>query len=108
MVNFSEDTEWILNQANPRKLFKHQQCQLTQLCIIKDKIHKTRDLMGLEEGTLGCRQPIASHRGPLRWTEARIFYLTVFGQSFGAVGIAPAIAESVIFSLGSAGSPSTF
>lgn len=32
-------------------------------------------------------------------------YLTVFGQSFGAMGIAPAIAESMIFSLGSAGSP---
>lgn len=30
-------------------------------------------------------------------------YLTVFGQSFGAMGIAPAIAESIIFSLGSAG-----
>ncbi|EPS37960.1 hypothetical protein H072_8318 [Dactylellina haptotyla CBS 200.50] len=31
-------------------------------------------------------------------------YLTVFGQSFGAMGIAPALAESLIFSLGSAGS----
>jgi hypothetical protein len=31
-------------------------------------------------------------------------YLTVFGQSFGAMGLAPAIAESIIFSLGSAGS----
>ncbi|KAK6332281.1 GABA-specific high-affinity permease [Orbilia brochopaga] len=31
-------------------------------------------------------------------------FLTAFGQSFGAMGIAPAIAESLIFSLGSAGS----
>ncbi|KAG9232890.1 amino acid/polyamine transporter I [Amylocarpus encephaloides] len=31
-------------------------------------------------------------------------YLTVFGQSFGAMGIAPAIAESIVFSLGSGGS----
>lgn len=31
-------------------------------------------------------------------------YLTVFGQSFGAMGIAPALAESIVFSLGSAGS----
>ncbi|KAF3924063.1 hypothetical protein ABW21_db0208424 [Orbilia brochopaga] len=31
-------------------------------------------------------------------------YFTAFGQSFGAMGIAPAIAESLIFSLGSAGS----
>ncbi|RKF79408.1 putative amino-acid permease C11D3.08c [Golovinomyces cichoracearum] len=30
-------------------------------------------------------------------------YLTVFGQSFGSMGIAPAIAESIAFSLGSAG-----
>ncbi|KAI0997747.1 putative amino-acid permease [Podosphaera aphanis] len=30
-------------------------------------------------------------------------YFTVFGQSFGSMGIAPAIAESIAFSLGSAG-----
>lgn len=30
-------------------------------------------------------------------------YFTVFGQSFGAMGIAPAIAESLLFSLGAAG-----
>ena len=30
-------------------------------------------------------------------------YLTSFGQSFGAMGIAPAVAESIIFSLSNAG-----
>lgn len=32
-------------------------------------------------------------------------YLASFGQSFGAMGLAPAIAESIIFSLGSADVP---
>lgn len=72
-----------------------------------EKIEKAKDMMDTENGevvtdfssddqllmTLGYRPEL----------KREFSYFTVFGQSFGAMGIAPAIAESIIFSLSSAG-----
>ncbi|RDW79859.1 hypothetical protein BP6252_04497 [Coleophoma cylindrospora] len=72
----------------------------------EEKVAKARDVLNLEAGA----QMVASDDDALlaslgyRAELKREFsYLTVFGQSFGAMGIAPAIAESIVFSLGSAG-----
>lgn len=72
----------------------------------EEKVSKARNVLGMEEGsvtmydsddqlltTLGYKPELRRH----------FSYLTTFGQSFGAMGIAPAIAESIIFSLGSGG-----
>lgn len=46
---------------------------------------------------------LLAHLGYRPELKREFSYVTVFGQSFGSMGVAPAIAESVIFSLGSAG-----
>jgi amino acid permease len=73
-----------------------------------DKISKARAVMGLEEGsthTINADDQLLATLGYRAELKREFSYLTVFGQSFGAMGIAPAIAESIIFSLGSAGAP---
>lgn len=70
----------------------------------KDK--KACQIMGMEEGsssTLNTDDELLATLGYRAELKREFSYLTVFGQSFGAMGIAPAIAESMIFSLGSAG-----
>jgi amino acid transporter len=64
--------------------------------------------MGMEEGsssTIDADDQLLASLGYRAELKREFSYLTVFGQSFGAMGIAPAIAESMIFSLGSAGAP---
>jgi len=71
-----------------------------------EKIAKARDIMGVEEGTtttIDADDQLLATLGYRAELKREFSYLTVFGQSFGAMGIAPAIAESIIFSLGSAG-----
>lgn len=72
----------------------------------EDKVAKTREILGLEEGsvtTISADDQLLATLGYRAELKREFSYLTVFGQSFGAMGIAPAIAESMIFSLGSAG-----
>lgn len=73
-----------------------------------DKISKARKVMGLgEEGEtsmVSADDQLLASLGYRAELKREFSYLTVFGQSFGAMGIAPAIAESIIFSLGSGGS----
>jgi amino acid permease len=67
---------------------------------------KAKDILGLEVGsgtTIGADDQLLMSLGYRPELKREFSYLTVFGQSFGAMGIAPAIAESIIFSLGSAG-----
>jgi amino acid permease len=74
----------------------------------EDKIAKARAVMGMEEGsssTIDADDQLLATLGYRAELKREFSYLTVFGQSFGAMGIAPAIAESIIFSLGSAGAP---
>lgn len=72
----------------------------------EEKIAKARDVMGMEEGiTIDADDQLLASLGYRAELKREFSYLTVFGQSFGAMGIAPAIAESIIFSLGSAGAP---
>jgi amino acid transporter len=64
-------------------------------------------VLGLEEGStasISSDDQLLASLGYRAELKREFSYLTVFGQSFGAMGIAPAIAESIIFSLGSAGS----
>ena len=71
-----------------------------------DKIKKARAVMDMEEGsttTIDADDQLLATLGYRAELKREFSYLTVFGQSFGAMGIAPAIAESMIFSLGSAG-----
>jgi amino acid permease len=72
------------------------------------KVNKAREILGMEAGshsTLNADDELLATLGYRAELKREFSYLTVFGQSFGAMGIAPAIAESIIFSLGSAGSP---
>lgn len=67
-----------------------------------------RAIMGMEEGsssTIDADDQLLASLGYRAELKREFSYLTVFGQSFGAMGIAPAIAESMIFSLGSGGAP---
>jgi amino acid permease len=71
-----------------------------------EKINKTGAIMGMEEGsttTIDADDQLLATLGYRSELKREFSYFTVFGQSFGAMGIAPAIAESMIFSLGSAG-----
>lgn len=73
-----------------------------------EKVNKAREVLGLEAGTntaLDSDDELLASLGYRAELKREFSYLTVFGQSFGAMGIAPAIAESIIFSLGSAGAP---
>ena len=71
-----------------------------------EKINKARAVMGMEEGsttTIDADDQLLATLGYKAELKREFSYFTVFGQSFGAMGIAPAIAESMVFSLGSAG-----
>jgi amino acid permease len=70
-----------------------------------EKITKARQVMGMEEGgaAVNADDELLATLGYRAELKRELSYFTVFGQSFGAMGIAPAIAESMIFSLGSAG-----
>ncbi|KAH7350739.1 amino acid permease-domain-containing protein [Rhexocercosporidium sp. MPI-PUGE-AT-0058] len=73
----------------------------------KEKVNKAHSILGLEEGStamISADDQLLATLGYRAELKREFSYLTVFGQSFGAMGIAPAIAESIIFSLGSAGS----
>jgi len=72
-----------------------------------EKIKKAKAVMGREEGSssvIDSDDELLASLGYRAELKREFSYLTVFGQSFGAMGIAPAIAESIIFSLGSGGS----
>jgi amino acid permease len=74
----------------------------------EDKLRKAREVMGIEEGTstiISADDQLLATLGYRAELKREFSYFTVFGQSFGAMGIAPAIAESITFSLGSAGAP---
>lgn len=69
-----------------------------------EKISKVADTFGVERGdTISADDELLATLGYRAELKREFSYLTVFGQSFGAMGIAPAIAESMVFSLGSAG-----
>jgi amino acid permease len=72
-----------------------------------EKISKAKAVMGMGEGSssaINSDDELLASLGYRAELKREFSYLTVFGQSFGAMGIAPAIAESIIFSLGSGGS----
>ncbi|PQE09740.1 putative UGA4 GABA permease-also involved in delta-aminolevulinate transport protein [Rutstroemia sp. NJR-2017a BBW] len=70
-----------------------------------DQVAKAEDILGVEEGqTISADDELLASLGYRAELKREFSYFTVFGQSFGAMGIAPAIAESMVFSLGSAGS----
>lgn len=74
----------------------------------KEKNTSTKDVPSLEAGSAAvynADDELLASLGYRAELKREFSYLTVFGQSFGAMGIAPAIAESITFSLGSAGSP---
>ena len=74
----------------------------------EDKIKKSQQTLGLEEGStevISADDQLLATLGYRAELKREFSYFTVFGQSFGAMGIAPAIAESIIFSLGGAGAP---
>lgn len=64
-----------------------------------EKIDKARQVMGMEEGstiTINADDKLLATLGYRAELKREFSYLTVFGQSFGAMGIAPAIAESMV------------
>ncbi|KAG4033941.1 hypothetical protein MFRU_004g04360 [Monilinia fructicola] len=70
-----------------------------------DRITKAAEILGIEEGeTISADDELLASLGYRAELKREFSYVTVFGQSFGSMGIAPAIAESMVFSLGSAGS----
>ncbi|KAF3941746.1 hypothetical protein ABW19_dt0200579 [Dactylella cylindrospora] len=73
----------------------------------EEKATTTDDLLHVEKGDvvdISSDDALLMTLGYKPELKREFSYLTVFGQSFGAMGIAPALAESLIFSLGSAGS----
>ena len=71
-----------------------------------EKTNISGQVMGMEAGgssPVNADDELLATLGYRAELKREFSYLTVFGQSFGAMGIAPAIAESMIFSLGSAG-----
>lgn len=73
-----------------------------------DRTTKSCPVAGLESGgmdEISVDDQLLATLGYRAELKREFSYFTVFGQSFGAMGIAPAIAESIIFSLGSAGAP---
>ncbi|CZT41404.1 probable UGA4 GABA permease-also involved in delta-aminolevulinate transport [Rhynchosporium secalis] len=72
-----------------------------------EKVNKAHAISGMEEGStasISADDQLLAKLGYRAELKREFSYLTVFGQSFGAMGIAPAIAESIVFSLGSGGS----
>ncbi|KAK6544863.1 GABA-specific high-affinity permease [Orbilia ellipsospora] len=73
----------------------------------EEKISTAQDVLYAEKGdvvNIDSDDALLISLGYKPELKREFSYLTVFGQSFGAMGIAPALAESLIFSLGSAGS----
>lgn len=71
-----------------------------------EKKQTAKTVLGMEEGAvtaINADDELLAALGYRPELKREFSYLTVFGQSFGAMGIAPAIAESITFSLGSAG-----
>lgn len=72
-----------------------------------DKKDKAKAMLGMEENgetaSIDSDDQLLMQLGYRPELKREFSYLTVFGQSFGAMGIASAIAESIIFSLGSGG-----
>lgn len=72
-----------------------------------EKKDKAKALLGMEEtgesASIDSDDQLLMQLGYRPELRREFSYLTVFGQSFGAMGIASAIAESIIFSLGSGG-----
>ncbi|THV50151.1 hypothetical protein BGAL_0163g00190 [Botrytis galanthina] len=70
-----------------------------------EQISKAVEMLGVEKGeTVSADDELLASLGYRAELKREFSYTTVFGQSFGSMGIAPAIAESMVFSLGSAGS----
>ncbi|APA06569.1 hypothetical protein SS1G_12719 [Sclerotinia sclerotiorum 1980 UF-70] len=70
-----------------------------------EQIAKAAEILGVEKGeTISADDELLASLGYRAELKREFSYTTVFGQSFGSMGIAPAIAESMVFSLGSAGS----
>ncbi|TEY33701.1 hypothetical protein BOTCAL_0667g00040 [Botryotinia calthae] len=70
-----------------------------------EQIAKAAEMPGVEKGeTISADDELLASLGYRAELKREFSYTTVFGQSFGSMGIAPAIAESMVFSLGSAGS----
>jgi hypothetical protein len=72
----------------------------------EDKINKARGVIGLKEGSstaIDADDQLLATLGYRAELKREFSYFTVFGQSFGAMGIAPTIAESIIFPLRGAG-----
>ncbi|TGO64495.1 hypothetical protein BOTNAR_0088g00250 [Botryotinia narcissicola] len=70
-----------------------------------EQITKAAEMLGVEKGeTISADDQLLASLGYRAELKREFSYTTVFGQSFGSMGIAPAIAESMVFSLGSAGS----
>ncbi|KAF7916801.1 uncharacterized protein EAE98_010523 [Botrytis deweyae] len=70
-----------------------------------EQISKAAEMLGVEKGeTISADDELLASLGYRAELKREFSYTTVFGQSFGSMGIAPAIAESMVFSLGSAGS----
>ncbi|CCU82386.1 unnamed protein product [Blumeria hordei] len=65
--------------------------------------HKSGDSEVQNEGGFSADDQLLAQLGYRPELKREFSYLTVFGQSFGSMGIAPAVAESIAFSLGSAG-----
>jgi amino acid permease len=92
----SQDSYWETQNATTNK----------EAITRDEKINKAREAMGMGEGSitaLDADDQLLASLGYRAELKREFSYFTVFGQSFGAMGIAPAIAESMIFSLGSAG-----
>jgi amino acid permease len=72
-----------------------------------EKKDKAKAMLGMEENgesaSIDSDDQLLMQLGYRPELKREFSYLTVFGQSFGAMGIASAIAESIIFSLGSGG-----
>lgn len=74
----------------------------------EEKVAKAKDILGMEGGGMVAtdaddqRLMTFGYRPELK---REFSYFTAFDQSFGTMGIAPATAKSIIFSLGSAGVP---
>ncbi|KAM0150641.1 hypothetical protein ACHAPG_008697 [Botrytis cinerea] len=70
-----------------------------------EQVAKAAEMLGVEKGdTISADDELLASLGYRAELKREFSYTTVFGQSFGSMGIAPAIAESMVFSLGSAGS----
>jgi amino acid permease len=72
-----------------------------------EKKQKAHAILGVEAGgnVVNADDELLKSLGYRPELKREFTYLTAFGQSYGAMGIAPAIAESIFFSLSNAGAP---